>query len=274
MRANRANSIVSVTFTDGGRHHFSLNNSELRDDYHFRSQLDELLHLNDSSLQRLDAEHCIMAYSEIPQTERSHVLLVSPTSSSNSSEYNVTVNLVEQFDSGSNADPFDWICRDVDTLTSCSDMVDMMRRNASNWQPFGRRVSYCLSYMQPGGCAVNFSVHIAVTIIVFNLAKLMLLLVVIFGMQHRPLLTTGDAITSFLARPDQFTQDCCLLDQNDVRSAHSRWPVVMARRWTTRRYFRGKAAGAWRWGVCLAMQVILWLDFSLRNASTDRRIRP
>ncbi|KAM7182945.1 hypothetical protein V8F33_013911 [Rhypophila sp. PSN 637] len=60
------------------------------------------------------------------------------------------------------------------------------------------------------------------------------------------LLTLGDAIASFLDRPDPTTRGMCTLTMKDVKSGH--WPDnPEPRRWQYSRHFRWEAVGLWRW---------------------------
>jgi hypothetical protein len=58
------------------------------------------------------------------------------------------------------------------------------------------------------------------TVIVINALKALLMSFVLLGLNGKdaPLVTIGDAIKSFLERPDPWTEDCCLMSS---RNAHA-----------------------------------------------------
>jgi hypothetical protein len=91
-----------------------------------------------------------------------------------------------------------------------------LQANASDWHPFGARIEYCMSERVEQPCKLNFSIHLAVIVIVFNVLKLGAIIASTFILRETPLLTIGDAASSFLRDPDLFTADMSLVSQKDV----------------------------------------------------------
>jgi hypothetical protein len=83
--------------------------------------------------------------------------------------------------------------------------------DASRWKTFhGRKPEYCLSEKVNQTCALRFSSSLAWVVISFNILKLLLLLACCLSNgplgKERPILTVGDAISSYLRRNDETTR--------------------------------------------------------------------
>jgi hypothetical protein len=99
-----------------------------------------------------------------------------------------------------------------------------LQADPTTWTPFGgHSVQKCFSEPTGQKCKLNFSVHLAVIVIVFNLVKMLTVLVGIFTLRNDPILTLGDAVTSFLREPDASTSNMCLVTQQEIHSAGSEW---------------------------------------------------
>ena len=97
--------------------------------------------------------------------------------------------------------------------------------NRSLWQPYERPIKYCLVEQVAGSCRVLFTFPFAILVIVCNVIKAICMALLLFGFRkHTPLLTMGDAVASFLERPDPETRGRCL---------HSRQLIVKRWRWET-----------------------------------------
>ncbi|KUJ10921.1 uncharacterized protein LY89DRAFT_655765 [Mollisia scopiformis] len=117
-----------------------------------------------------------------------------------------------------------WVCRDsldLDTfgvaeIAGCN--LKSLESGILPWTINGFPISYCLADEQPMRCSVQFSTTILIVVVVSNLLKVTCMLATIFRIQHRPLITIGDAIASFVASKDDTTSGRCLLSKKDVQS--------------------------------------------------------
>jgi hypothetical protein len=116
------------------------------------------------------------------------------------------------------AAPYPWICRQITPTSSvfCPSHLDSFRNNISSWQPFGYPVAYCLSEPQTEICRVQADLSLGLIAGILSLAKVIILCIVFFTMRQNPLLTTGDAVFSFITDPDVTTKDMCLLNRYEV----------------------------------------------------------
>lgn len=77
----------------------------------------------------------------------------------------------------------------------------------------GTSIDYCLSERtEDRPCDVLFSPSIMITVVVINALKLYCMTVVGFKMDENPLITVGDAVSSFLRAPDATTKGMCLTE--------------------------------------------------------------
>jgi hypothetical protein len=118
---------------------------------------------------------------------------------------------------------FGWICPylNYQEYERCRPLIDGVRNNASNWQPaVERTVKYCLSRpIENQLCRVNFNIPLAIGVIISNLVKMVILGYIALYLAPDRLLVLGDAVQSFLARPDPFTRQSCLASMRLVRDS-------------------------------------------------------
>lgn len=80
---------------------------------------------------------------------------------------------------------------------------------------------YCLSERVDEKCQLYFSPPICLVVILCNVVKVTCMFLTIHGNRKNIFLTVGDAISSFLSRPDVTTQGECLLSVSEINSRHS-----------------------------------------------------
>jgi hypothetical protein len=98
--------------------------------------------------------------------------------------------------------------------------LPQLRANVSSWTPITRRpVRQCMSEPAEQQCKLNFSVHLAIIVIVFNMIKALTVLAAAFQLRDDPILTIGDAAASFLATPDPHSLGSCLISQTEIHSS-------------------------------------------------------
>lgn len=84
------------------------------------------------------------------------------------------------------------------------------------WNVYGFEVDYCLSEKLRGQCSLNVAVSLLFVVIVFNFIKLVAIISTIYTIKDNPLITIGDAISSFIEEEDVTTRGMCLLTREDV----------------------------------------------------------
>ncbi|KIW28005.1 uncharacterized protein PV07_07697 [Cladophialophora immunda] len=242
-------------------------------------------------LDNLTATDCIRAYTKGFQSLYRNVLLVSDpvsgfdyeardglfwTDNVNYLNYDNATDVVpfvyarfySDFTCGG-SQPFDWVCSDNGTATGVCDRVcddpAVLSQALSNktWTPFGADVSYCLAEPSEEQCSLQFSVSIAILVIVLNLVKLTVMALTVvfaFDKDDPPLLTMGDAVASFLDKPDDTSQAMCLVPASRVKKLGTRlWHRDSAKRIVE---YPGNLYPSWsravsprRWVVCLLLYI-------------------
>jgi hypothetical protein len=114
---------------------------------------------------------------------------------------------------------FNWRCP-VPTSTNCTAVVKNMISNGTPWSPFGGQVLYCCAQRTPEQCTLNFSVHLAYVVVSFNIVKVVCMFLILWRHREPALVTLGDAIKSFLNRPDITTSGLCL---HSAASLYGKW---------------------------------------------------
>jgi len=129
---------------------------------------------------------------------------------------------------------------------------------SGDWKPFGDKVKYCLSQRLREHCKLQFSLHIALLVIILNLLKATVMLILAFSVKERPLMTMGDAVSSFLQQPDSTTENVCLLTMSNVQYMHDWAPVPEVYDLEHKRWFC--AASLSRWGAFSIMWVCILIN--------------
>lgn len=208
-------------------------------------------------LLNLTVDECIRQYAVPFQSNATDLVLVSTVGEPpKSSYYYGALGTFDDPPGGCPGNPFSWICSgDHGTMdcTSpgyvyCPPAVKSIDRN--DWKPFGVPVSYCLATRKEEQCVLQFTVPLAMVVVVFNLLKAATLFLVYFRTSEETLITIGDAVSSFVQKPDTTTRDICLLSRHDL----SQW-----RRKTGPQVYTNvdrrcaHAVSGMRWFACLAL---------------------
>ncbi|KAF2726781.1 hypothetical protein EJ04DRAFT_452677, partial [Polyplosphaeria fusca] len=166
-------------------------------------------------LERLEPSERIDAYTHSFISTRSNLLVIT-SNPSNSFEtgkiFNFTsggdITITGSQDSG-NLDPCEeYEFYDVDALG--------IRQNPSSWTLNNRTVDYCLSEKTAEHCKLRLNATMAAIVIITTLLKALLITTTYLTLKPPLLLTVGDAITSFLSRPDPFTTHSPFLSKADA----------------------------------------------------------
>jgi hypothetical protein len=150
----------------------------------------------------------------------------------------------------------------------CNSPADLRKLSAQrNWSVNGAKVDYCLSQVQPQRCKLQFSLYVLLAVIICNIIKCTTMYWVVFQQNDSTLATFGDAISSWLGKPDQATANYCFHNVHSiVLGGHPRTPQsinLATRRWrlgaSRRRWFTTISILAIASCVvcaCLAMTII------------------
>ena len=187
--------------------------------------------------ERLENADCIRAYANDLITDRRHVVVVSSNASihdtgsvigSQNQEYILPERwyvLQEGYD------PYTWICSDRDLRVlqptphkidnsyapQCYKYAQRLTKIPDQWSPSEFRADYCLSEQVQGSCAANVNNAIIWIIVVCNIIKLAVMAYLASSnVLTQPLVTIGDAITSFVMKPDPTTNNMCLISRRDM----------------------------------------------------------
>lgn len=95
-------------------------------------------------------------------------------------------------------------------VTNCDTSNQAEVPDASQWAPYGGRVKYCLVEKVDENCKLQFSLIIALAVLVCNAVKLLCMVFILWRCEGKYLVTLGDAIASFLEEPDPETKGRCL----------------------------------------------------------------
>ncbi|KAI3537200.1 hypothetical protein CSPX01_10289 [Colletotrichum filicis] len=206
------NSYVSKNKTEG-----ALNSAD------WKSMYSDFLGDN---VEEMDATRCIDAYRVAFQSSRGNLLLVSD----DKKEENRTAEVFNI-----SGYPYLWMCgqsgeRIAGILagnSTCEDYLVELRTTSGGWKPLGSSVKECYSQKTEEHCKLLFSSTLSWTVTAFNFAKGVLMLFVAFGMgEEDPLMTIGDAVTSFLEDQDESTADMCLKSKDHFVAQHwSKGPI-------------------------------------------------
>lgn len=101
-------------------------------------------------------------------------------------------------------------------LSGCS-------RQPSTWAPFGGVVSQCWAEKIPEECMLSFSLTLGLIVIACNATKFLCMILTVLLHWKPALVTVGDAIQSFIEKPDKTTRGGCLYSSNVM---HLLWESV------------------------------------------------
>lgn len=215
-----------------------------------RARLDDLKE-NQSSLKRLENEACMKAYGQEFVSAYSDVIVVSSAINDSNSLLATTLSPIIPNQQGFGTTTYAWICisnpesqRPFPVGSDCD--VGKAATQADSWAVFTFPVKYCLSRPILERCKLQFSLWIMIIIIICNTVKTTCM-VVMWRQDHKPLVTLGDAIASFLRVPDQTTAKNCLADKGRILGGS--WTNVKAK-WKAESRFWFRSASLKRWLIC------------------------
>ena len=200
---------------------------------------------------RLDNQQCIKVYSNSINSANADLLLMTSTANSTNSAilYQPDVESTLAVRSAS------WICQvDPGDATGCDNGY---QPNATNWtlhitgDGITVQVQYCLSQPVQEHCRLQFSLAIMIIVILCNVIKAVCMGLVVWRKGPEPLVTLGDAISSFIERPDMTTKNHCIDDKGRFMRDSTWDPTISKWEPKSRNWFR--AASPRRWIICNAL---------------------
>ncbi|GAM91408.1 hypothetical protein ANO11243_094580 [Dothideomycetidae sp. 11243] len=215
-----------------------------------------------ADFERLDLADCITAYDRPFLTTRSDVVVVTTTHNTSNSVY-LTLSGGNQFLSEGFAS---WLCTKTPNPTvniiygDCLYIPDSLF--GATTPEFGQvrfPVDYCLSRPMPSNCSIELYDSLMAVVICFNAVKFLLMIGTLFFVDGSSLVTIGDAIASFLNRPDLTTTGYCLMGRRDVKTWKKSSSPLVPKMYTRRkRMFWIQAVGSGRlWLSCIAIGTCL-----------------
>jgi hypothetical protein len=223
------------------------------------------------NLTRLENVECMEAYATTFQTSHGSLILVTNDTNYSNLDYSY-INSHAVYSPPVYPcvdDPFGWICGDGNlqacygSTTSANTVCTLQSVDPTNWKPWGSKIEYCLSENVESRCRVQFVPPLAYIVIVFNIAKAGILLYAYLSIKENPLMTIGDAVSSFLNRQDETTKDLCLMAKEDIhlweknwrqppRAPHPKHLNTKPNRWS-------KTVSTKRWMVVLSLYCLILL---------------
>lgn len=241
--------LVSEDFLDGGAfdlsggpglHHPNLTDPSIVESYQ-----------KQTSLARLENKACVETYSATTISSYSDLLLVCDYLSPDD-------NSLISFDSSQRSPlvsdgHYNGVFCSMSTFDVCT--PSNIKVNPENWiidvnpeqlPKNPTAIQYCLGHPVEERCKLQFSLAILIVVIVCNLMETICMCVIVRKRDPEPLVTLGDAIASFLDRPDVTTEGNCIVGKTRFESR--RYYDLLASRWDPRHWFQ--AASSRRWLVC------------------------
>ena len=187
---------------------------------------------NQTSLERLDAKTCVEVYTAQIMSSHSDVLLVSTYS-------NFTNSLLGNQEGGFYADNY----LECPKVSGCYlNIANLYLTDPQDW------LRYCLSVPAKEHCKLQFSLTIMIVVIVCNLIKTVCMSTIAWKQDPEPLVTLGDAIASFMDRPDVTTEGNCIAEKARFEKSKS-WDSLSGN-WDSKSLLLFRAASSRRWIVC------------------------
>lgn len=187
-----------------------------------------------TGFERLDPAACIDAYSVPFQSTRSGIFLIVEGSGddgwANFGYVGTGVIRLSDGDGCGSTQSYQWVCNQYPNATEfckekpCDEVLPTVRANPLDWHPFGSLpVKYCLSLPSREHCKLRVSPVLLWVVVGLNLFKAALMWIIYSSrLQEKPILTVGDAVSSFLQHPDRSSQDMCLLSKDDAATFWAR----------------------------------------------------
>lgn len=212
------------------------------------------------TLTHLDNNDCLDAFGKTYQSTYSKLLLVNTAMRDNNSYtfvYTVGVFNPYEYLRDPHSSPYEWLCPsnwNTWDMECGSSYIPNVRNDIANdnWKvrDLVYKVDSCLAKKAPQYCKLQYSLPLTLVVIGCNIVKSVVLLYIWLGINKAPILTVGDAISSFLRRPDPHTQGYCLVSYKMVRE----WDEIQPKTSKPRVFLEERK----RWGS--AVSIARWIS--------------
>lgn len=101
-------------------------------------------------------------------------------------------------------------------IPPCDLYLSQIIAKADEWAPYGYKADYCLSQPAEQKCGFNGNIPIIAVVVACNAIKALIMLYVGVKLKDDPIITVGDAIESFLSKPDPTTRGICWITRRDI----------------------------------------------------------
>lgn len=125
----------------------------------------------------------------------------------------------------------------------------------NSWMQLGPlSIAYAYAQEKPNSSSVQISLHFMIVVVLCNIAKFVAMVLTYRDTSTR-FITTGDAVASFLARPEQRTLSNCITSYQHLRDKIGSSRETPATRWFGQKHPMLQAIGEKEWLPYLAMYV-------------------
>lgn len=101
---------------------------------------------------------------------------------------------------------------------------------------------------------MQFSQTMLYIVIAFNILKVIIMVVIVWKLNYKTIVTIGDSIESFIQTPDTTTKDCCLISTQSTGEVWKSPDVRQARQFQTpKREPWFIAASRKRWAIFILL---------------------
>jgi hypothetical protein len=181
----------------------------------------------EGKLEQLNNQDCIKAYAVPILSDRRNVIVVTENDPQRKADvFDAHYAPIPTQNSKDSTEQFSWLCAKLNIPSSeqCLFHIEHLRRNATNWKVSeGAKVKYCLSQKVPEHCKLQFNLTLSFVVFFVCLFKSLLMFAVAFTVYESPLMTTGDAIQSFMRRPDKYTKNMCMASKRFIVNHPGHW---------------------------------------------------
>ena len=251
--------IVTNEFLTGGPFNLSSTFPGLEDgDNSYWQDILQEYQNNQTSFVHLDNKECVDTYTAPIIPTNSDLLLISDTNATNSLIW-YELEMVSNLVSGENGSFFCGLtsCQKDGTVSNPRDLSLNASALLAGSEydklvnvtiPEITYIDYCLSKRVREHCKLQFSLTIMIVVIVCNMVKTVCMAMIFWKQDPEPLVTLGDAIASFLDRPDVTSERNCIAGR--AQFENSRYWGLLLSRWDPKRLRWFRAASQRRWLAC------------------------
>lgn len=213
------------------------------------------LALREGRMARLTPDECIDGYAASLQSVWGDVLVVQAGDDIDMKSWDISTDLPGTSKCG-NAESFQWVCAGFGIEAKggcnipCEERLPRLRANKTAvWMPEGKEALYCLATPMGDRCKLHASAALFWIVTFTAFVKVVLLVLLAFRSREGRLLTVGDAIASFLERPDRTAESGPICKDDVVEQT----PLEGRRVFSGERRRGTAAASRRRWATCICL---------------------